>query len=82
MAIPVPTSTRFQPYVAATQSPAEFTAKAIVIGVLFGLLFGASTVYLGLRAGASPANGLLTDNVVSNVFPGMRSGARFCGNRT
>ena len=34
-----------------TQSPAEFTAKAIVIGVIFGLIFGASTVYLGLRAG-------------------------------
>ena len=34
-----------------TQSPAEFTLKAVVIGVLFGLLFGASTVYLGLRAG-------------------------------
>src|SRR3954453_1043050 len=41
----------FQPYVPATQSPAEFTAKAIVIGAAFGLLFGASTVYLGLRAG-------------------------------
>jgi putative OPT family oligopeptide transporter len=41
----------FQPYVPATQSPAEFTLKAIVIGSLFGLLFGASTVYLGLRAG-------------------------------
>src|ERR671926_683073 len=44
-------SSAFQPYVSATQSPAEFTAKAIVIGILFGLLFGASTVYLGLRAG-------------------------------
>ena len=41
----------FQPYVPATESPAEFTSKAIVLGVLFGLLFGASTVYLGLRAG-------------------------------
>src|SRR5512142_2335871 len=41
----------FQPYVPATQSPAEFTLKAVIIGVLFGLLFGASTVYLGLRAG-------------------------------
>jgi len=41
----------FQPYVAATQAPPEFTVKAIVIGILFGLLFGASTVYLGLRAG-------------------------------
>ncbi|MGH9141971.1 MAG: OPT/YSL family transporter, partial [Vicinamibacterales bacterium] len=47
----LPASTGFQPYVPATQSPAEFTAKAVVIGVLFGLLFGASTVYLGLRAG-------------------------------
>jgi len=43
--------TTFQPYVPASQSPAEFTAKAVVLGVLFGLIFGASTVYLGLRAG-------------------------------
>ncbi len=41
----------FQPYVSDTQSMAEFTAKAIILGVFFGLLFGASTVYLGLRAG-------------------------------
>ena len=41
----------FQPYVPAAQAPPEFTVKAIVIGILFGLLFGASTVYLGLRAG-------------------------------
>lgn len=41
----------FTPYVPASQSPAEFTAKAIFLGVLFGLIFGASTVYLGLRAG-------------------------------
>ena len=41
----------FKPYVAAEQSVAEFTAKAIVLGVFFGLIFGASTVYLGLRAG-------------------------------
>lgn len=44
-------SAAFQPYVPATQSPAEFTLKAIVVGACFGLLFGASTVYLGLRAG-------------------------------
>src|SRR5438876_4761734 len=50
MATPASTPA-FAPYVPATQSPAEFTLKAIVIGVLFGLLFGASTVYLGLRAG-------------------------------
>jgi putative OPT family oligopeptide transporter len=41
----------FKPYVPASQSPHEFTFKAIVLGALFGLIFGASTVYLGLRAG-------------------------------
>jgi putative OPT family oligopeptide transporter len=41
----------FQPYVPANRTLAEFTPKAIVLGALFGLLFGASTVYLGLRAG-------------------------------
>src|SRR4051794_28445525 len=47
-----PTEPRaFKPYVPASASPAEFTLKAVVIGSLFGLLFGASTVYLGLRAG-------------------------------
>jgi len=45
------TAKSFQPYVPASENMAEFTAKAIVLGVLFGLLFGASTVYLGLRAG-------------------------------
>src|SRR5436190_5504176 len=47
---PAPRAT-FQPYVPATESPAEFTVKAVILGVLFGLIFGASTVYLGLRAG-------------------------------
>ena len=41
----------FKPYVPAEQEIPEFTPKAIILGVLFGLIFGASTVYLGLRAG-------------------------------
>src|SRR3569832_1334704 len=51
MATPIAPPPAFKPYVPASQSPAEFTIKAIVIGILFGQLFGASTVYLGLRAG-------------------------------
>jgi len=46
-----PARAAFQPYISASQSPAEFTARAVILGSLFGLLFGASTVYLGLRAG-------------------------------
>ncbi len=48
---PVAPATAFQPYIAAHMSVAEFTIRAIILGALFGLIFGASTVYLGLRAG-------------------------------
>ena len=46
-----PSGSEFRPYVSPDQAPAEFTPKAIVLGVLFGILFGAATVYLALRAG-------------------------------
>jgi len=42
---------KFQPFVTDEASIAEFTPKAIVLGALFGILFGAATVYLALRAG-------------------------------
>ena len=42
----------FKPYVSAADSPAEFTPKAIpILGSIFGLIFGAATVYLALTAG-------------------------------
>jgi putative OPT family oligopeptide transporter len=41
----------FRTYISAEESLAEFTARAIILGALFGLLFGAVTVYVGLRAG-------------------------------
>src|SRR6059036_1690891 len=41
----------FRPYVPPGESPPEFTPKAILLGMFFGILFGAATVYLALRAG-------------------------------
>ena len=42
----------FKPYIPATESGvAEFTLKAVVLGAIFGIIFGAVTVYLALRAG-------------------------------
>lgn len=41
----------FEPFVAAEESVAEFSFRAIVLGALFGILFGAVSVYVGLRAG-------------------------------
>jgi putative OPT family oligopeptide transporter len=42
---------KFEPFVPASQEIAEFTPRAIALGALFGILFGAATVYLALRAG-------------------------------
>jgi OPT family oligopeptide transporter len=39
------------PYVPAKTRVAELTVKSILLGSFFGLLFGAATVYLGLKAG-------------------------------
>ena len=44
-------STAHQPYVPPTESPAELTPRAIALGVLLGLIFGASNVYLALKIG-------------------------------
>ena len=41
----------FKPYISATDSMAEFTLKSILLGSMFGIIFGASTVYLALKAG-------------------------------
>lgn len=41
-----------EPYIPASDtSTAEFTFRAILLGAFFGLLFGAATVYLALKAG-------------------------------
>ncbi|MCS6990523.1 MAG: oligopeptide transporter, OPT family [Chitinophagales bacterium] len=41
----------FKPFVSDEQQVKEFTPKAIILGALFGILFGAATVYLALKAG-------------------------------
>ena len=41
----------FQPFISPDQKPPELTVRAVVIGSLFGLLFAATSVYLGLKIG-------------------------------
>jgi putative OPT family oligopeptide transporter len=48
-------SAEFQPYVKPNDSRPEFTFRAIFLGCVFGVLFGAVTVYVGLRAGLTVA---------------------------
>jgi putative OPT family oligopeptide transporter len=45
----------FQPFVSPGENRPEFTFRAILLGSFFGLVFGAVTVYVGLRAGLTVA---------------------------
>jgi putative OPT family oligopeptide transporter len=49
------TKPAFQSFVPATESRPEFTVRALLLGSIFGILFGAVTVYVGLRAGLTVA---------------------------
>ncbi len=46
-----PSAPAFQPYIASTQSPAELTIRAVVLGAILGVIFAASSVYLALKIG-------------------------------
>jgi len=41
----------FQPHVAPEANVAELTIKAVVLGAVFAVIFGAASVYLALKAG-------------------------------
>ncbi len=45
------TQKEFQPYIASNSKVAEFTVKSVLLGAIFGVIFGAATVYLALKAG-------------------------------
>jgi putative OPT family oligopeptide transporter len=45
----------FQPFISPNEKPPEFTFRAILLGSIFGIIFGAVTVYVGLRAGLTVA---------------------------
>ncbi len=45
----------FKPYVPDETLMPEFTWRAAILGTLFGVIFGAVTVYVGLRAGLTVA---------------------------
>jgi len=41
----------FKPYISPIDFIPEFTLKAVLLGSIFGVIFGAATVYLGLKVG-------------------------------
>ena len=52
---PVPPAAEFKPYIPDSTIVPEFTFRAVALGMFFGIIFGAVTVYVGLRAGLTVA---------------------------
>jgi len=55
MATAAPVKPAFKPFVPATESRPELTVRALLLGAVFGVLFGAVTVYVGTKAGLTVA---------------------------
>jgi putative OPT family oligopeptide transporter len=69
---PIPEGERYAPYTPAHESPAEFTIKAVVPGILFGILFGAANAYLGLNAGLTISTSIPIAVMTVAAFRAMR----------
>ena len=46
-----PQSGNFKPYIPANANLAEMTPRALIMGVILGMIFGASSLYLVLKVG-------------------------------
>ena len=70
--VPLPEGEQYDPFVAAGESLAEFTLKAVGLGVLFGIVFGAANAYLGLRAGLTISTSIPVAVMTVAVFRALR----------
>lgn len=70
--VPIAEGDSYDPFVAANESPAEFTFKAVGLGILFGIIFGAANAYLGLRAGLTISTSIPVAVMTVAVFRALR----------
>ena len=71
--VPIADGDTYDPFVEATESPAEFTIKAVGLGILFGIIFGAANAYLGLRAGLTISTSIPVAVMTVAVFRALSS---------
>ncbi|MCX7835502.1 MAG: oligopeptide transporter, OPT family [bacterium] len=58
----------FTPYIHPDQKPPELTVRAIILGILFGFIFAATTVYLGLKIGLTVSASIPVAVLAISVF--------------
>ena len=71
--IKLPEGQRYSPYVEDGEDLAEFTFKALGLGILFGIIFGAANAYLGLRAGLTISTSIPVAVMTVAAFRALRS---------
>jgi putative OPT family oligopeptide transporter len=70
--VPIAEGDSYDPFVSASESPAEFTLKAVGLGILFGIIFGAANAYLGLRAGLTISTSIPVAVMTVAVFRALQ----------
>jgi putative OPT family oligopeptide transporter len=63
---------QYTPYIPAETQMREFTLKALVLGSLFGIAFGAANAYLGLRVGLTISTSIPIAVMTVAVFALLR----------
>ncbi len=71
--VPIEEGDAYDPFVPADESPAEFTFKAVGLGIVFGIIFGAANAYLGLRAGLTISTSIPVAVMTVAVFRALSS---------
>ena len=64
----------YRPYVPPDRSMAEFTVKAVVVGILMAVVFGAANAYLGLRVGLTVSASIPAAVMAVAIFRALRRG--------
>ncbi|HUP01404.1 MAG TPA: oligopeptide transporter, OPT family [Gemmatimonadota bacterium] len=72
--------TQYEPYVPATTRIAEFTLRAVLIGIVVGIVFGAANAYLGLKVGLTVSASIPAAVMAVAVFRALRRGTILEGN--
>ncbi len=62
----------YEPFVSPSASVAEFTVKALLSGIAFGILFGAANAYLGLRVGLTISTSIPVAVLTVALFRALR----------
>jgi putative OPT family oligopeptide transporter len=73
---PLPQGQSYRPYVAADENMGEFTLKAVALGIVFGIVFGAANAYLGLRAGLTISTSIPVAVMTVAAFRALRGVGR------